>query len=305
MEKIIVQWSDGKSSGTTSVVKRSAVKKGTISVGKKVSVTWGKSKKTYNAVIIDDGSGFVSPRERRTTSEEEDPMTMELGAAPNPVTENRSPAVSDGLIRDVLEKLDCLVDDLSGVEARMCCRFQALQDRLGKLQKDVDDLKSDLKSLRSVPPDHLQQTPAPVQPEQNPVPVRPQEQNPIPPFQPELSTPSSQIPTPLRDISNGVGYVSHGDVLQCLNACRSRRNFASRLALKAFTPTERAGSNCRGACGKKALNCFKVKAIYQLCVQHFPLDRLETSSGAEKEMRNAIDEACRKTKTTETENIVA
>lgn len=303
-----MQWSDGKSAGTTSVVKRSAVKKGTISIGKKVSVAWGKSKKTYNAVVIDDSSGFVSPRERRAASEvEEDPMTMVLGAAPSPATETQSSTINDGM-KEVLEKLDRLADDLSGVEARMCCRFQALQDRLDKVQKDVADVMSSRSVTRT---QQTEQNPDPVGPEQNPVPVRPLEQNPVPlrPELPNFGTPT-QIPTPLSDISNstaptGFGIVSHSDVLQCLNACRSRRNFASRLALKTFTATERAGSNCRGACGKKALNCFKVKSIFQLCVQHFPLDRLETSSGAEKEMRNAIDEVCRKTKIKETENIVA
>ena len=46
---------DGRSKGTTSWVKKSAVKKGTIAVGKKVVVAWGKSKKTYNAEVIEDG----------------------------------------------------------------------------------------------------------------------------------------------------------------------------------------------------------------------------------------------------------
>ena len=55
MDKNLVKWSDGRSKGTTSWVKKSAVKKGTIAVGKKVVVAWGKSKKTYKAEVIDDG----------------------------------------------------------------------------------------------------------------------------------------------------------------------------------------------------------------------------------------------------------
>lgn len=35
MEKILVQWCDGRSSGTTSLVKKTAVRKGTIAIGKK------------------------------------------------------------------------------------------------------------------------------------------------------------------------------------------------------------------------------------------------------------------------------
>ena len=44
----------GKIEGATSVVKRLANK--SISVGSKVSVIWGKSKKTYNAKVVGDGS---------------------------------------------------------------------------------------------------------------------------------------------------------------------------------------------------------------------------------------------------------
>ena len=50
--------------------------------GKKVSVA-GKSKKTYNALIIDNGSGVLSPHERRIVYEE-DPMTRHLGAPASP-----------------------------------------------------------------------------------------------------------------------------------------------------------------------------------------------------------------------------
>ena len=53
MEKILVQWSDGRWKGTTSFVKKSAVKKGTTAVEEKVGVIWGKSKKTYNAQVLD------------------------------------------------------------------------------------------------------------------------------------------------------------------------------------------------------------------------------------------------------------
>jgi len=38
MEKILVQWSNGRSQGMTSLVRKTAVKTGTIIVGKKVVV---------------------------------------------------------------------------------------------------------------------------------------------------------------------------------------------------------------------------------------------------------------------------
>ncbi len=79
--------------------------------------------------------------------------------------------------------------------------------------------------------------------------------------------------------------------------CKSRRNLAARLAAKIFSVQERQGSNCRGVLGKTPLDVCRVKAIYSVCMQNFPLQRLETQMLADKEMRNAIDELCRKTKT--------
>ena len=60
MEKLLVRWSDGRSKGTTSLVKRSAIKNGTIAVGEKVMVAWGKTKRTFNAEIIDVNGGVCS-----------------------------------------------------------------------------------------------------------------------------------------------------------------------------------------------------------------------------------------------------
>ena len=55
----------------------------------------------------------------------------------------------------------------------------------------------------------------------------------------------------------------------------------------------RAGSNCHGKQGKTVLDREKLKA----CMHYFPLQHLETQIMADKEMRNAVDEVCRKTKT--------
>ena len=46
---------------------------------------------------------------------------------------------------------------------------------------------------------------------------------------------------------------------------------------------------------KDTLDQVKLKAIFTTCMQHYPLQRLETRLTADKEMRNAIDEVCRKT----------
>ena len=44
------------------MVKRSAIKSGVIGVGEKVFVVWGRSKKAYNAEVVDDGSSFGVPQ---------------------------------------------------------------------------------------------------------------------------------------------------------------------------------------------------------------------------------------------------
>ena len=87
---------------------------------------------------------------------------------------------------------------------------------------------------------------------------------------------------------------------------RTTFNRAARLACKLFFPDERWAKNVRGVCGKKTLNSLKVQAIFQTSLCHFLLEHLETKTVAEKDLRNAVDVVCRKTKTvaaTETENI--
>ena len=45
-----MQWTDGHSKGKISFVKGSTIRKGTVGVGEKVKVTWGKSKKAFGSV---------------------------------------------------------------------------------------------------------------------------------------------------------------------------------------------------------------------------------------------------------------
>ena len=124
MEKILVRWCDGRSSGTTSLVKKTAVKKGTIAAGKRVTVAWGKSKKTYQAevVSVSDAQTPVPPTASRI---EEEVFTFELAApAPQPSrvtsghgvpSENSQPHHQQLLA--ILGKIESLSDAVSGVEA--------------------------------------------------------------------------------------------------------------------------------------------------------------------------------------------
>ena len=99
--------------------------------------------------------------------------------------------------------------------------------------------------------------------------------------------------TSRAQVSSGHQSIVQEDVVQCLKGCKSRRNLAGWLASRLFSVQERLESNCRGACGKKALSVLKVKSICSCCMANYPLERLETGSSAEREMRNAIDEVCR------------
>ena len=54
------------------------MKKGTIAVGENVIVTWGKSKKTYNAQVLDVGVGVCSPPSPQHDTD--DPLAFDLVA---------------------------------------------------------------------------------------------------------------------------------------------------------------------------------------------------------------------------------
>ena len=286
MEKILVQWSDGRSKGTTSLVRKSAIKTGTIAVGEKVVVCWGKSKKTYNAQVIGLSSTHSPASPATTQNAPADQFCFDV-ADPAPSTADQ--CAPEGQQKDrfstilqaldsLSEKIDSFSDTLSGVEARLVHRLRMLEERVSALQL----------------------------PRENP----PQPVTPMPSFTMEMATPFSpsqetlqtpmESPQPLCDVSsrfNETDYcIQAEDISFALTACRSRRNLAARLAAKVFSPQQHLGSNCRGVLGKKALNGPKVKAIFNACMQHFPLQRLESASSSEKEMRNAIDEVCRKTK---------
>ena len=95
---------------------------GAIAVGEKVSVVWGKSKKVYNAEVVDDGSSFKVPQQAtRTAAEEDEPLAMEL-ADPAPAQTRRSP--HQDRQPALIQKMDNLADAVAGLEARVTCQFQ-------------------------------------------------------------------------------------------------------------------------------------------------------------------------------------
>ena len=166
MEKILVKWTDGRSKGTTSLVKRSTVK-GTITVGERVEVAWGKSKKKYHAVVLNVGGecrsqdipqqGASVPQQGDTTPQqsdaapqqgvnvpqqnagvEDEPFAFEMvPSAPlsastlRPSSAQPTPLNS---LSSIMEKLESLADAVAGIEARMLCRFDSLESKIAALQ---------------------------------------------------------------------------------------------------------------------------------------------------------------------------
>jgi hypothetical protein len=95
--KIRVQWTEGRSKGSTSVVKKNDVKVGSIHVGSTVKIVWGKSKKKYEAIILEDldiSPSIPTQRQRRHNCSDE--FSIEVGSpplphVPSPITELSTP----------------------------------------------------------------------------------------------------------------------------------------------------------------------------------------------------------------------
>lgn len=285
MDKIVVRLNEGRSKGATLVVKRSATKCGATAVGKS---------NTYNAEAVDDGSSFEAPHDQQATgtaSSQDESLVFELALGHQVPLENRGPTPED--TQPV--SIQSIADALSGMEAKLLRSLDAMESRLTEMQAVIDELEIPRVHAASSREESLCELEV-CPPVSAPVPVLNSTM--------EQQTPSQRPWTPsvLTDVSNrssGVGAycVPHEDVAHCVVSCRSRRNLARRLAMKIFSPQEKIGSNCRGVLGKRALNIVKVRAIFASCLQQFPLmEDLENNFMAEKEMRNAIDEICRKAK---------
>ena len=134
--------------GTISFVKRSTIREGTVAVGEKVKVIWGKSKKAYDAKVLSVGSippAPPSPRGRATT--EEEPFAFQLAAAaPRAAAQAKPTSHVDQ------HGIDALADALAGHEARLLCRLQALEDKLTALQREVLETCTALPLPAALPP---------------------------------------------------------------------------------------------------------------------------------------------------------
>lgn len=83
-------------------------------------------------------------------------------------------------------------------------------------------------------------------------------------------------------------------IKEAAQGCRSRRNMAGRLADLLFTREEKLTSNYRGVLKKKRLDLNKTSAIKQACTAEFPGKQHETERMIDKEIREGVDEMCRR-----------
>ena len=144
IDKIIVRWTEGRSKGATSVVKRSTIKNGAI------AVVWGKVKKAHSTEVFDDGS-VTAPQQ--VTSNDEEPFAIELpepalgapstSSSGSPPHKDRRPALIERMehFTDTVSGMEAkivmvarLTDVVSGMEATMLQRFRSIEDKLMQVQ---------------------------------------------------------------------------------------------------------------------------------------------------------------------------
>ena len=153
--KILVQWTEGRYKGSTSVMKKNDVKEGSISVGETVKVVWGKSKKRFNAIVLNEdyGSNINSIRSpviplqaTRSRKARTDEFTMELGSPPpseptsDESSQSRAPQILDvpSQDSDVLQRLE---DFMSRQAANLLQKMDDVSEEMRRMQQRFDELE--------------------------------------------------------------------------------------------------------------------------------------------------------------------
>ena len=234
------------------------------------------------------------------SSNDEEGFLFELGSPPRsegPISGNEQTIEMFCAIKD-------MVQDLKDFTSQECAR---LASRMDSLEQVVENLAGWLESTSDVA---LPDLPISIPQTQVPSTQRPgtslEDRS-------NFVSPLNRRPVPFEDRSNFVSPSNQSRreetysippalVASCLQCCKSRKNLAGRRAGQIFPAEEIKLSNVRGALGKKRLDPLKVNSIFTVCLKKFPLDRLETRLIAKKDMQNAVDETCRKTKLPGCEN---
>ena len=224
-------------------MKRSVVKSRTITVGKEVSILWGKSKKTYPAEVVDDGRGLAVPHQEAGATKDEALLLKTASPAPTKTGgsshEDRQPAL--------IERIEVLTDAVSRLEAKMPCQFQALDERVVGIQRDIEDLKKSRiqVSMLLAAAEYVQPS-AEEPPELWNSPATPHQHPQSPPTVPTQQTPASHL-LALSDSTNQTAdnAIAQEDVAYCLSSCWSRIKFCSSLILQVVFSRGEKGKQCQ------------------------------------------------------------
>ena len=330
-DKIEVEWLDtGRSQGKRSWIKRTNVKKGDIMVGRTVNAIWGKSKRLYTCKVtkIDASSPEIPMQEevsrvrnKRKRSREDEPFLLEIGSpAPHPQPEKPNstfplektveiPIIAAGsssseqssvAVDSTSKRLDEIVQMIreSGL-SDFKERFEDLIDCISGINAKIRALELSIRSSYHQEPAPNEYVPgtgplsSTLQPEAETM-ILHEIENLLPSATTSVLQDVGNLPNNSRDTGIQKFTISYVIIDRAMSGCRSRRNLAARLTQALFTDEEKKSSNVRGVGGKQSLNEAKVDAIRESCYKQFPLDRVESKVNADREIRHAMDEVCRK-----------
>ena len=146
----MVEWISGCAAGKRSLVKRSSVKEGNIAAGVKVKLSWGKSKKLFEAVIVgSDMSPSIpvqSSKRSHPSATTEENFTFELASPASirqespelfsPVKQN-----SDGFrFDDFMRAFTNLEDAITAVKDATDGAYAKIIIRVDRLEKTIAEL---------------------------------------------------------------------------------------------------------------------------------------------------------------------
>ena len=212
----------------------------------------------------------------------------------------------DSSIALLIDKLDNVADAVSRVEAQLCW-LKTLQE-VAALKKEMSK-----KCIPHPQSSEYQPLPPSLYPCSPLVPLPPlQEMSTLGPIfwhGPDNLDMQMKTPAVIQDISSWANITSPPCWMLCISK-QSIDPWAAKLSLEG-KPGCSAGSKDIYTEGKNqqqllwktretTLDQEKLKAIFISCMQDFLLQRLEMQLNADKEMQYAVDEVCRKSKTTAT-----
>ena len=330
MASIIVKWLDkGVHFGKEDSVKRKfIIEEGELEPGQKVTIQLSSRKglkaKIWNAEVVSNAEKDTRPREsiKKTVPAHikksfeklsNDDFTFELSAAPRVRRD-----LEEEKLQKRIEKMRREVEE----------EEKLFQQRREKRRREEEEEEEKWKKRREEREEYpispwgktwressplmfsdLPPLPPPLPPPPPPTPT-PSQQQQQPTCTTEMENRMTMIEKSLLSImdllsnmqstsshvpANTCNVIPQHILIEAKCGCRSRRNLAGRLALSLYTEEERTSSNYRGVLNKiKKLDPIRSEAIRNACVTEFPPKQFETPLMIQKEIREGMDEMCRR-----------